>query len=108
MVLKCVKPGCKQKAPIERCEDEGSKDKGSTGRMLVHARSCWGKDKVDEVQQAGSAKEAEAHTKKQKQGTLMVYYENARGKGQLEIGVRNQPFEELRCVPFPLAACEGC
>ena len=98
--FKCARPGCKQKKPFNRCEEKGASDKAATGRLWNHAKGCWGLDKVREVRGAGSAREAGAKVQKQKQGTLTVYYENAKGKGELLIGIRNQPFEELRYAPL--------
>lgn len=95
----CAKPGCKLTGPIPRKEHRGGSNKGSTGRLLEHARACWGKEKVAEVLQAQTAEEAADRVRRLKQGKLTVYFENARGKGEIEISVRNQAFEELWCVP---------
>jgi len=95
----CSKPGCKLKGLVPRNKEKGSSDKGSTGRLLEHARACWGKDKVAQVEAAKLQEEAVEQVKKLKQGKLTVYYEHAKGKGQLDISIRNQSSKELWCIP---------
>jgi len=60
---------------------------------------CWGKERVAEIEAAKSKEAAEAQARRMKQRKLTVYYEDAKGKGQLGISIRNQSFEELQCVP---------
>jgi len=100
MSFRCSKLGCKRKKPISWCEDLGSLDKGATGQLWDHAELCWHEAKVAEVKGASTAKEAAEQVKQMKQGKLTVFYENVLGKGQLAIGIRNQTFEQLQCVPL--------
>jgi len=93
----CAKPGCKQPTAVNHYEHhQTGSDNGSTGGLIVHAMSCWGSDKYEEVAAARTKVAAKEQVKHAKQGTLTFLFGTKNGKPRF--GFKNHTLLEVRYV----------
>ena len=58
-VFKCLAKGCKHAV----CRFLDTRDRGSTGNMRRHVRTCWGEDVYNTILNADTLEEAHAGVK---------------------------------------------